>query len=79
MALSRDLRFGLSLNFRIASYLMLNDIKLNPLPTSITIRVASQPRNEKIPREQATEHKTIITPDNPTTDLACIRFEAQLS
>ena len=32
-----------------------------------------------MPREQATEHKTMITPDNPTTDLACIRFEAHLS
>ena len=43
----------------------------------MTMRVASQPRKEKIPREHATEHRTMMTPASPTTDLACIILDEQ--
>ena len=43
----------------------------------MTIRVASHPKKEKIPSEQATEQSTMITPANPTTDLAWIMLEEQ--
>ena len=45
------------------------------IPTSMTMRVASQPRKENMPSEHATEQRTIRTPANPTTDLAWIMFE----
>ena len=43
------------------------------------MRVASHPKKENIPREQATEQSTITTPARPTIDLAWIMLEEQAS